>query len=453
MFRKPMLIGVGSLLFLLTIWSVGLIYAGEPTSKGRIKFDVDVWDDAGIDTVSKIVSLKNIKASEIEPFIRKRLSRYGTVQVNDALNMIILTDKQPKVDDLSKLVQKLDVEGLKDFLRLDTESISLKYTNPETLISLVQTQISPEGSIFVDKDHTALVITDVRSKIDFIKELVEQLDRPIPQVLIEAKIMEVDNDYISKVGIDWNVLKEGVSDGSARYSQDERRSLSHFYETTYEYPNEPSLNRISMTKEGPESVKSWNIYGGVNLDLRKIMDFVNFLVNEGKAKILSTPQIVTLNNKRGRVQWGSTVYVPIKRNKTYIDPIRTGLVLCVTPRIRAGDLLTLDITTQMDNLIGWGPEGNPIISGSNTENSINIRDGKTFAIAGIEKTAFVNAVKGVPLLKSIPVLKYLFSKEVKTKVTKQLLVFITPHIIKERTSFQEQKLDKLRKIEKELRSK
>ncbi|MBI5574627.1 MAG: hypothetical protein HY919_08810 [Elusimicrobia bacterium] len=79
-------------------------YGAEPTSQGRIKFDVDILDDAGIDTVSKIVTLKNIKASEIEMFIKGRLSRYGTVQVNDALNMIIITDKQPKVNDLSKLV-------------------------------------------------------------------------------------------------------------------------------------------------------------------------------------------------------------------------------------------------------------------------------------------------------------------------------------------------------------
>ncbi len=169
-------------LLLLLVMSSPLFAQLSDGSKGRLKLDVEVQDELGIDTVSQVVQLKNIQASEIEPFIQARLCRWGAVQVNDALNMVVITDKRAKLNDLTALVRQMDTPKLKDFLRLETVSIPLNYTSPETVKSLVSAQVSKEGRLIVDKAHNALVITDLKSKIESIRRIVAQLDVFSPQV-------------------------------------------------------------------------------------------------------------------------------------------------------------------------------------------------------------------------------------------------------------------------------
>ncbi|MEW6103867.1 MAG: secretin N-terminal domain-containing protein [bacterium] len=193
---------------------------GISTSKGRLQLNVDVADDAGIDTISELITLKHIKASEIEPFIKARLSRYGTVQTNDTLNMLIITDKELKVRDLAKLVRGLDIEGLNDFLRLETEVIPLKYALASSLTQIVKERLSSDGTIQADDNLNSLIITDVKSKIDYAKKIIALLDIPTQQVLVEAKIIEASGELRDELGIDWWVLGDLFPWGSIDYSKD-----------------------------------------------------------------------------------------------------------------------------------------------------------------------------------------------------------------------------------------
>lgn len=411
--------------------------AVSPTSQGRIKFDVDIYDDAGIDTVSSIITLNNIKASEIEPFIRARLSRYGAVQVNDALNMIIVTDKEPKVKDLSELVRKLDVSGLKEFLRLETETIPLKHTDPTDVIPLVQSQLSAEGKISADILHNAIIITDVKSKIEFAKNIINRLDTKIPQALIEAKIIEVSGDYISKLGLDWDAVLSAVGGygyisgdlyfGKEVREQQQSGSSNYSYKYTTEYPQ--------------TFVRA---YYNVGVNFRTFFEFVNFLVNENHAKVISSPRIVVKNSKSGRVYAGDAVPYT-EQGDTYERRAGAGITLNITPKIRSEGLINLDVYASIGDITGWSAKGAPIINEKTTQSNIDVKDTQTFVMGGLERTTYVDSVKGVPLLKDIPIIKYLFSKKTKTKISRHVLVFITTTILKDGEEIFKRDIEKLQK--------
>lgn len=86
----------------------------------------------------------------MELFIRNRLTRYGTVQVNDALNALIITELEPKLSDLIRFIKELDKKGVREFLRLETETISLNYIDPISIDSILKTRLSPDITITND---------------------------------------------------------------------------------------------------------------------------------------------------------------------------------------------------------------------------------------------------------------------------------------------------------------
>lgn len=106
----------------------------------------------------------------------------------------------------------------------------------------------------------------------------------------------------------------------------------------------------------------------------------------------------------------------------------------------------MDITAQMDNLVGWSPNGDPIVSGSSSVSSVEIMDSQTFIIGGIERSTFVDVTKGVPVLKDIPVLGYFFGKSSKEEIKSQVLIFLTPHIVGTKINMEELTKERLKKV-------
>jgi type II secretory pathway component GspD/PulD (secretin) len=370
----------------------------SPGSKGTLKLDVEVQDELGIDTVSQVVELRHIRASEIQPFIQARLSRWGAVQVNDALNMVIITDKKPKLVDLVDLVHKLDSPGLKDFLRLETVSIPLKYAYPDTVRSLVLPQLSPEGSLLIDLPHNALVITDLRSKIDSIQRSIEKIDVFVPQVVIEASIVEISSDYMHKVGIDWNALR--LVSGSAQASI----SGSSVYSPVY---------------------GNWSMSG--SLDVNRFMDLVNFLANQNKAKILSTTKIATANGEIGTITAGQKVY--FRQTGTSGENNQVGgLIVQIIPRIGSENNIALDVNASLDDLTGWSQNGNPIFESRSAKSKIALKEGETFVLGGIERNTVIDTDNGIPILKDI--LPFIFSSRGHTNLKSQVLILLTPHVMR-----------------------
>ncbi len=399
------------------IFMVTPIRAEKPPKLGKVKIEIEAFEDRTIYAKTRIVPLKNLRASEIEPFIRSRLSSYGAVQVNDAANTLIITDMEPKLSDLVKLVKGLDAKGIKEFVRLETRTLHPKYVLPSKLRSILTKSLSPDGSIYVDDDLNAIMITDVSSRIERIKEILAKLDAPPKQVLIEGRLVVIDSDYLRELGIHLpSLVKKAI----------ERLNIS--------------IDENIHEENGEEKDKSTYYRASISPDLPALADLIDQSIQEGKANVSTFPSLVIQNNKEGEI---------------YISEFESpyNVRLSIQPHIGGSDFMSLNINFCGGKTVGESGQvvsrkyyheesrdrrdyyhneeyiraDSPIGRGVNTV--VMIKDGDTFVLGGIEYIQESIEEKGIPILRAIPLLGWLFKRETKVTTKKELVALITPHIL------------------------
>lgn len=354
--------------FAVLIVNVARAAQQNAPTMGEMELKIKTFEDKTIYAKTRIVPLKNVKASEVEPFIRSRLSVYGAVQVNDAANTMIVTDMEPKLSDLVELIRKLDAKGIKNFVQLETQTLFPKYVLPSKLDSIIRKNLSPEGSLQTDDDLNAIMITDVKSRIEKIKEILSAIDMPPRQVLIKGKLLLVESDWLNKAG------------GA---------------------PGIESKIDLSGT------IKKWGLQEGPlektsagELDVR-ISSIIDFGIREGKVNVKSFPTLVVQNNKTGIVTIPDDYY---------------PLTFSFVPHIGEGEFINLEIAASTSDSSG-------------ISTTIMVRDDATFSIGGIEYTKTTFERRSIPIIGTFPLIGWLFKREEKTTVKKQLIVLITPHIL------------------------
>jgi type II secretory pathway component GspD/PulD (secretin) len=378
------------------------------TSQGSMSLNLSIADDNGIDAVTEIIALKNIRASEIEPFIRARLSRYGAVQVNDALNMLILTDKKPKVNDLAALVRKLDVAGYTNFLRLETEAIPVQYVQPSIIRPYLAKQISPEGTIDANDDLNLLIVTDVRSKINSIKQLAGQLDLLPKQVMVTLRIYDISATNTEKYGLDlFDIAAKSLpeqlylsANGSGTKYDQLQRQTSSGSQTDYDY-NYRNRN--------------WSGNASATMSPTSLLQAIEQAARKGDATLVASPSVLVQNRRNGQL-YTELVY---RDRNGYVMSRVDGLVVSVTPSITNSDIVGMQVTMSFN-----GANDN----NSRLTNSVTVSNGQPLVIGKMSTKMLRHSRKGLPLLKDVPVLGYLFGKKEISEESRSLLIIATPFI-------------------------
>lgn len=386
-----------------------------PSLKDTINFQVD---DPAIYSTTKIIQLRNIAASEIEPFINRRLSKFGAVQVNDRENLLIITDREPKVSDLEKLAQRLDVMGKKGFLQLETEVVSLQFVKPSSIVGIAKQRLSSDGTVQANDDLMSLIITDVRSKIERFKEIVRALDTAIQQVLIEVRIVELKKTKDEAIGFDWVNLLDRLSP------------------TIY--------GSISKSESG--STASTSKYYTISASIADFDTILNLLDEKGDIKIIAAPRLVTLNNKTGSIFVGTSFL----RSQQPASGIR----LQITPTIGHSGWITVEASASIGEVAespdsirsGYYPTPRFSTIGQETSSTVLLKDKETFVMSGFTRQSIEKKVRRFPVLGYI--LPWIFSRVSQNEVQTELLVFITPQIVQEPIAKQEE-LQKLQLPQKE----
>ena len=401
-----------ALFSLIAVVSSAQVY--DTANTGRITLDVEVLDNLGFDTVSKIVRLQYATASEVEPLIRSRLSRYGAVQVNDKLNMLIITDKRPKIDDLAKLVKGLDAPGMRDFLRLETESLALKHTKAAVVRPLLMSRLSSEGGIVVDVDHNALVVTDMRSRIENLRKVLDFLDAPITQVQLAVQLVEMSVSFFNQIGRTGNLdqILRGEVTNDVEYDYNWRKQKTGGTETT---------------TKGSTTERSLNAAGQLAVNLGQLVD--NHLLSTGDVKLLYSPSIITTNNKVGTFSW--------------TDAHGYQVVLDALPAIGSEKTINLDVHVRIASPGEAGARAGEV------HNSVVLKDGETFAMGGWTRTNVTETQTGNPWLGWIPLLGNLFEKEITSRQQNRVVALITPHILTDSTPSRDQ-LKTIKELERDI---
>jgi len=322
--------------------------------------------------------------------------------------------------------QKIDTDRTEP---LFTKIIDIDYADPEKMKENMKEFLikdgegKPRGSVMVDEHTNALIIQAVRNDLGKMLSLIDKLDRPTPQILIRANIVEATKDTARNLGIQWGGLYSTYTSGDNKISISSGKN-----------------NNVVDFPVGNDAISSAGGLGSLGLMLGKAgAKFLEIqliaLQADGMLNILSSPSITTLDNQTAFTENGERVpYVSTdnegNRQVKFEDAV---LRLEITPHVIDEDNLKMKIIVKKDEVdTSRTVEGNPLIVKKMTETSLIAHNGETIVISGLTKQRKNISDSGIPALKDLPFLGYFFKGENKTDKMEEVLIFITPQILKKR---------------------
>jgi type IV pilus assembly protein PilQ len=327
-----------------------------------------------------------------------------------------------------------DEQALAGQLQVLTKTLS--YARAEELqLLLTRSALSQRGTVQVDPRTNTLIITDLNDRLQTASQLIETLDKAQPQVEIEARIVQTNRNFARELGIQWGV--SGRVDPALGNT------------TNLAFPNSGTLTgRVGPVQGPPGNVTTptavnlgvgsatsgagislGSINGAFNLDMA-----LTALEQSGNGRILSTPRVSTLNNVEAQVMQGVQIPLQTIANNTVTVTFKdAALLLTVTPQITAADTVIMRISLENatpDFSRAAGPAAIPPIDTQRAITTLLVNDGQTTVIGGIYTSNQQNLTNRTPGLGEIPLLKWLFRRDRVSDESRELLIFITPRIIR-----------------------
>ncbi len=312
------------------------------------------------------------------------------------------------------------------------EALRLK-DNLEKFISIDKNG-NPTGSIMVDEHTNSLIVQAIRSDMDSILAITKRLDRPTPQVLIEAFIVEASKDVARELGIQWGGVYAGKSGDKRAFvtGQQSGTEAIPLNDELIDVTSGSVVNLPALPLSGFDPTTLGLIYTRVGEYLLSAQ--LSALQDQGKLHILSSPSITTLDNQNAYIESGADVpYQSVEDGEVKVEYKKAVLRLDVTPHVIDGKTLKMVIKVNKDE-----PDfsrtvlGNPSIRTRKAETNVIQNDGQTIVIGGLSQETSRRNQTGTPFLEDIPGLGYLFKRKSNADQLQELLIFITPHILKPR---------------------
>jgi type IV pilus assembly protein PilQ len=322
--------------------------------------------------------------------------------------------------------------------------IKLKNAKAKDLEESIKGLLSPRGRINVVERNNALLIFDTRSNIHEIRAAVKDLDIETYQVNIQAQLIQVDADALREVGVDWQF---GVGGGTITSLRDNPGKLPT---TKSDFSMLGTSNQSSQSSTGSSSgsdagssgssaTEATSIVGGVagattqfafGLLNGNLAIAVANLVKNLRGEVLAKPQITTIDNTEARIFMGEQVPIRVldANGRQAIQLQDAGTSLTVTPHVTADGRVLLDLNPEK-NSFRVDPSAGTILQKQSAKTTVVVSDGETVVIAGLTTKEETETETGVPLLKDIPLLGYLFKHTASATRKRDLIIFVTPHIV------------------------
>ncbi len=388
-------------------------------------------ENAPIGAVLKLLAAQNnlniVSGQEVRGTVTLRLRQ---VSLDEALSSILLANGYTYSQQGNVIVV---LSQDKDYpQQLETRVFELGYVSADYVMASLKSVLSPKGKMDVFSKEvrrveptkqapaTILVVTDFGYNIARIEKIVAALDKPAKQVSIEVKMVETSLDKNSDLGLEWPEAI-GASLGEAESITSTSTSTTTSNALVFPIKGRPKYGRLSV-----EQV-DW---------------FLNYLTTQTNSKLLSSPKVTTLDNQAAKITVATTIPLQTLNRFTEGAVVQDivsfqdkefGIILDVTPRINDDSTVTLRVVPTVEDIISFtGPANNqrPITSKRSVETQIRMKDGETMVIGGLIKDNEVKTVRKVWLLGDIPLLGHLFRSNSKQKNQTDLLIMITPNIVR-----------------------
>lgn len=367
-----------------------------------------------------------------------------SVPWDQALDMILKMNGLGKIkqgnilwiDSLANIAKQEDEEARAKDAKTKSEDLVdrvfyIRNLQAQELLTALRQNLSPRGQMQISQGTNALVVRDTETKMNVLKQLIDGLDLQVPQVQIEARIVQADTVYARGLGVQWGIKNTNLSG----------TSFSNVGGLTGPFgqggtPNDFIVNLPAQVPGLPAVPQLGYTFGklieGVGLDIR--LSAGELL---GLAKVIAAPKITTLDKREAKIAQGESIpFQTTSLQGTQTTFVDANLELNVTPQITSRDPKELGKQIMMKvratrNSVGArsNPAG-PSIDRREATTQVIVRDGETMVIGGVFVDAQNNNVQGMPYLSRIPVLGWLFKNKSESVSKQELLIFLTPGIVK-----------------------
>ncbi len=374
----------------------GLNFAIDKDVQGKVTMTLEnpvPWDQV-LDLVLKMNGLGKKNEGNVI-----RIATVATLQNEEKILQDVIAAK------------KKSMEQKKSFEPLVTEYISINYSDAQADISphIQQILTKERGKMSVDQRTNMIILTDTQAKIDQALEIIYRLDTVTPQIMIEAKVVEVTKEFARSIGVGWN-----LSNASA--------ITSTFVDDFNVSVNQPAggglLTDISFFRLFGSSVTALN----ARLEASE---------EQGDVRIVSSPRILTLDNKKAKIKQGQEIAY-LERDDAGGSSVKfknVDLLLEVTPHVTPDKRISMTLYITKNDVAGTTSTGVPFLATNEAETELLVNNNDTVVIGGVVKTTKTNANSGIPFLTGIPVIGSLFGIDQKGDDRNELLIFLTPSIV------------------------
>ncbi|WP_213609223.1 type IV pilus secretin PilQ family protein [Pseudoalteromonas sp.] len=381
-----------------------LVTSDSVTGNITLRLDGVPWDQA-LDVVLRIKGLD------------KRM---------DGSILMVAPSEELAAREARELKAKQQVEDLEP---LYSEYIRLNYAKAENFADLLKTDansiITARGSVSVDQRTNTLLMKDTAKSIESVRRMVETLDIPVKQVVIEARMVTVRDNVAEDLGVRWGFSDQQGSDGvSGTLEGAETISNGNI-------PNLSDRLNVNLPVANPSASIGMHIAklaNGTLIDLE-----LTALEEENKGEIIASPRITAANQQKARIEQGTEIpYVEsASSGATTVSFKKAVLSLEVTPHITPDNKVILNLIITQDTRgdtvqTGTGPA--VAIDTQQIETQVLVENGQTVVLGGIFQQQIINSTKKVPLLGDLPYVGRLFKSTSEFNEKRELLIFVTPKI-------------------------
>lgn len=368
---------------------------------------------------AKIIPIKFSKAADLARSLNQIKTNIGKVIVEEGTNSLVLIDSAETMKKMAEFISKTD-------LPVQTEVFSLNYAKVDKLSPKIQEAVTKGvGQVKIDERTNKIIVTDYPEKLAEISKIISAFDDKTPQVLIDAQIIQLTPSDQFQMGVNWD----------------------YWIKKYFEFRSSLPINLSNAMIIGTHDTSS----SGAPTQAGKYQAVVDMLRTIGDTKILSSPRVMALNNQEAKIlvgtkdayitsniSQGGTGTTVTAQSVNFVD---TGIQLGVLPVVSGDGFVTMKIRPQISDaefqdLLSNGQKTTvPIVTTSEAETTVTVKDGVTIIIGGLTKDNRTKTVKKIPVLGDIPGLGFLF-RSTDDKLTKtDLVILLTPHIITGETPF------------------
>jgi type IV pilus assembly protein PilQ len=419
----------------------------ERSSGSSDRYSVELRDADIRDVLRAISQERGINVVIGEGVAGRVTLSFQSVSLGDAMDAILKAGDWAKIEEggITRIVKSSVQDSAGDLV---TRMLPVQYASAKDLHAGIKELLSKKGSATVDERTNTLIVRDVVASVDWITTLVGQLDSRTPQVMIEARIVEASTNFARELGVQWGgaySTQSGNRTTTFHGGATKRLSTDTFAEALTGgiglsggpfAVNLPAA--VGSGKGGAFGISFGNVADTVRLDLQ-----LSALEDSGNGRILSTPRVLTLDNKEAKISSGTEILIPTTTivtagtttgggsvdAPTGVETIDAKLELAVTPHVTPNREIVMhvkadkkdpDYTRQVQQI--------PPLNSRTAETHLLVKNGETVVIGGIVTNSTSVVENGVPWLSKIPILGWLFKKRSTVENQNELLVFITPTI-------------------------